>query len=154
LLNQWDELIQIASGIELTEEEDAIIWQYSSNGKFSVQTLYAIINDMGVWQGYTPVVWKIRVSSKIHIFLWLLGRNKVFTRDNLAKRRDVDGVSCLFCLEAESSEHLFFKCYVASCVWERIADVLNTVVVRDFESLAKWWIRGINIMLLMFFMLL
>jgi hypothetical protein len=62
LMNQWEELIQIASSIEFTREEDTIIWQYSSNGKYSVQTLYAIINDKGgggVKQVYTPVVWKI-----------------------------------------------------------------------------------------------
>jgi hypothetical protein len=62
-MNQWEELIQIASSIEFTREEDTIIWQYSSNGKYSVQTLYAIINDKGggggVKQVSTPVVWKI-----------------------------------------------------------------------------------------------
>jgi hypothetical protein len=44
---QQEELIQIASGIELTDEEDSIMWQYCSNGKYSVQTLYVIINDRG-----------------------------------------------------------------------------------------------------------
>jgi hypothetical protein len=47
LMIQWEELIEIASGTELTDEEDSIIWQYCSNGKYSVQTLYAIINDGG-----------------------------------------------------------------------------------------------------------
>jgi hypothetical protein len=68
LMTQWKELIQIASGIELTDEEDSIIWQYCSNGKYYVQTLYAIINDRRMRQVYTPVVWKIHVPSRIHIF--------------------------------------------------------------------------------------
>jgi hypothetical protein len=41
-MNQWEELFKIASSIELTRDEDTIVWQYSSNGKYSVQTLYAI----------------------------------------------------------------------------------------------------------------
>jgi hypothetical protein len=43
---------------------------------------------------------------------------------------------------------------VAACIWERAADVLKIEMVRDFESLARWWIRGINIIVLMWFTLL
>jgi hypothetical protein len=52
-MNQWEELLQIASSIELSDVEDAIIWQYNSTGKYSVQSLYAIINDRGMRQIYT-----------------------------------------------------------------------------------------------------
>jgi uncharacterized Fe-S radical SAM superfamily protein PflX len=71
-----------------------------------------------------------------------VARNKVLTRDNLAKRRALDDVTCLFCSEAELAGHLFFSCCVETCVWERATDVLNIGMVNDFESLARWWIRG------------
>jgi hypothetical protein len=71
-----------------------------------------------------------------------VARNKVLTRENLAKRRALDDVTCLFCSEAELAGHLFFSCCVETCVWERAADVLNIGMVNDFESLARWWIRG------------
>jgi hypothetical protein len=48
LHNQWQELLQIASSIQLSDEEDVIIWQYNSSGKYSVCSLYAIINDKGL----------------------------------------------------------------------------------------------------------
>jgi hypothetical protein len=48
LHNQWQELLQIASSIQLSDEEDVIIWQYNSLGKYSVCSLYAIINDKGL----------------------------------------------------------------------------------------------------------
>jgi hypothetical protein len=93
---------------------------------------------------YTPVVWKIHVPSKIHILLWLLAKNKILTRDNLAKKREVDDRSCMFCMESESVDHLFFKCCVACCIWEDVAEIMGIAVIRDFESLTKWWIRGDN----------
>jgi hypothetical protein len=31
-----------------------IIWQFASAGRYSVQTLYVIINDRGINQIYTP----------------------------------------------------------------------------------------------------
>jgi hypothetical protein len=45
VMDQWYELIQIASGIQFSDEEDAVIWQFDSSGKYSVQSLYAVINN-------------------------------------------------------------------------------------------------------------
>jgi hypothetical protein len=44
LMNMWLELKQIVSLVELVEE-DSIIWQYNSSGRYSVQSLYAIVNN-------------------------------------------------------------------------------------------------------------
>jgi hypothetical protein len=100
LMRQWEELTQIAESLSLREdEEDAIIWQFESSGRFSVHSLYAVINHRGIKQVYTPVVWKIIVSPRFHIFLWLLTNNKILTRDNLAKRKYVEDLTCLFCSE-------------------------------------------------------
>jgi hypothetical protein len=55
-MNQWDELFQIANNIQFSEEEDAIIWQFNSPGRYLVQSLYTVINDKGVKQIYTPVI--------------------------------------------------------------------------------------------------
>jgi hypothetical protein len=79
-----------------------IVWQYSLSGKYSVQTLYDVINNRGVRQLYTPLVWKLFVPSQLHIFLWLLSKAKVLTRDNLAKGKNLDDSN-----ESESISHLF-----------------------------------------------
>jgi hypothetical protein len=73
-----------------------IIWQYNSSGKYSVQSLYAVVNDRGIKQVFTPVMWKVNVPPRLHIFLWLLANNKVLTRQNLAKKRKLDNISRLF----------------------------------------------------------
>jgi hypothetical protein len=69
MMEQWNELVQIADSIRLSDEEDAIIWQFSSKGRYTVQSLYAIVNDMGVRHVYTPVMWKIKVPPRMHVFL-------------------------------------------------------------------------------------
>jgi hypothetical protein len=98
LMLQWGDFLRIAESIILREdEEDAIIWQFESSGRFSVQSLCAIVNNRGIRQILTPVVWKIIVPPRLHIFLWLLVNNKILTRDNLAKRKKIEDLSCLFC---------------------------------------------------------
>jgi hypothetical protein len=67
-LERWQEIVQIAKSMQFSEEEDAIVWEFSSSGKYSVQSLYANVNNRGDRQIYTPVIWKLKVPSRIHIF--------------------------------------------------------------------------------------
>jgi hypothetical protein len=82
LMNQWLEIVQVASCLHYSEDDDAMVWQYDSSEKFSVQSLYAIVSDRGVKQIFTPVMWKILVRSRLHVFLWLLVNNKVLTSES------------------------------------------------------------------------
>jgi hypothetical protein len=82
------------------------------------------------------------VSSRIYIFLWLLANNKTLIRDNLEKRRELNDKICLFCTEVETVSHLFYECCVAKRIWEVIAEITDLPLITDFESMAKWWIRG------------
>jgi hypothetical protein len=36
VMNLWHELVKIASSISFNEEEDDIVWQYNSSGKYLV----------------------------------------------------------------------------------------------------------------------
>jgi hypothetical protein len=61
------------------------------------------------------------VPPRVHIFRWLLANNKTLVRDNLAKRRNLNDKTCVFCSELESVNHLFFSMlcvtgYVELCV--------------------------------------
>jgi hypothetical protein len=59
-MRQWDELIQIASTLVLTDNKDEIIWQYTSDVVYSSQYLFRIISFQGVTPAYTPAVCKLR----------------------------------------------------------------------------------------------
>jgi hypothetical protein len=50
-------------------------------------------------------------------------------RDNLAKRREVDDKSCLFCSEKETAGHLLFECCVARNLWEVVAEIADRPLV-------------------------
>jgi hypothetical protein len=52
----WQELLQIASELSFSEDVDQLMWQFSSTGRYLVQTLYAIVNYRGVRQIYTQGV--------------------------------------------------------------------------------------------------
>jgi hypothetical protein len=70
----WEELLQIASSIVFSENDDNIIWKYESKGTYSVQSLYSIVSSRGVVPVYVPSVWQLSIPPRIHIFLWLLSK--------------------------------------------------------------------------------
>ena len=51
--------------IILSNEEDQILWSYNSTGRYSVQSLYAIINHRGVVPVFVPAVWKLNIPSRV-----------------------------------------------------------------------------------------
>jgi hypothetical protein len=79
-------VLGIASGLELSSEEDEPVWQYNSSGIYSSQSLYRVINFRGIMHIFILAVWKLKVPPRIHFFLWLLSNNKLLTRDNLEEK--------------------------------------------------------------------
>ena len=108
LMNLWWELVDVMSEVTLSEEEDLMIWTYNSSGKYSVQSLYAAVNFRGITPVFVSSIWKLHIPPRVQFFLWLLSKNKLLTRDNLAKRKSISDATCLLCAENESITHLFF----------------------------------------------
>jgi hypothetical protein len=57
----WDELVNLVSIVEMSDEDDALIWQFQSNGIYSSRSLYSVINFKGVTLVFVSVVWKLKV---------------------------------------------------------------------------------------------
>jgi len=108
LMNLWWELVDVMSEVTLSEEEDLMIWTYNSSGKYSVQSLYAVVNFRGITPVFVSSIWKLHIPPRVQFFLWLLSKNNLLTRDNLAKRKSISDATCLLCAENESITHLFF----------------------------------------------
>jgi hypothetical protein len=140
LMLQWLEILQIAQTLQLSSESDTLVWKSEPNGVFSVKSMYAIINFRGVVPVHVHSIWKLKLPPKIHFFLWLLVHNKNLTRDNLVKRQSVDDLTCAFCNELETCNHLFFECVVAKAAWSELKLCTGSVIiVVDINSLAKFW---------------
>lgn len=123
LFRQWEEVIRLASTITFTDNPDEMVWRFTSNGTYSSQSLYKIVNFRGIRPVYLPAVWSLEIPPKINFFIWLLSQNKVLTKDNVAKRKHVEDSSCLFCTENGR--------------WRSVTDVLQRIVslLQNWEIL-------------------
>jgi hypothetical protein len=60
-MRQWEEVKQLASTIVFSDEEDCLIWQFHSSGRYTSQSLYGVIKFRGIKPVFTPSIWKIHV---------------------------------------------------------------------------------------------
>ena len=140
--NDWLEVVQLASTITFSFEEDALIWCFASNGTYSSQSLYRIINFRGIIPVHVSAIWSLKIPPRVHFFLWLLAKNKLLTRDNLNIRKKLDDVNCLFCSENESAHNLFFHCVVSKHIWAMISECLGVNIGDNFTSVAAMWLSN------------
>ena len=142
MMEKWYELAEIAKDINFSGDSDALICQLENNGVYSMSSLYSVINFLGVQPLFIPAVWKLCVPPRIHIFLWLLGHNKLMTKSNLLKRHIDRGEDCLFCTCKEDMTHLFFECVVSSNIWSIVQNFYKKPVGNTYESVARLWVSN------------
>ncbi|RVW13836.1 hypothetical protein CK203_079440 [Vitis vinifera] len=86
-------------------------WKVTSNGSFSVKSLY---NDLSSRRaGLFPhgLIWNPSVPSKVCFFAWEASWGKVLTMDQLKKRGWAVANRCFLCCEEEESiDHILIHC--------------------------------------------
>jgi hypothetical protein len=83
--------------------------------------------------------------TKNKIFLWYLGKGVTLTKDNLSKRKWKGGNKCSFCNNDESIQHLFFKCHVASTVWQIVNIATGIPKPNSIRHILVGWISSIRV---------
>jgi hypothetical protein len=127
----------------LTEDPDVFVWKLTTNGVFSVKSMYT---DM--MNGHTvflrKYLWKIKVPLKIKIFMWFLYKKVILTKDNLAKRNWNGCKNCVFCDSNETINHLFFDCPFAKLIWRTIQYTFNIPPPANVTNMFGNWLNGVD----------
>jgi ribonuclease HI len=79
-------------------------------------------------------MWKLRIPSKVKIFLWNALHGSVPLKSILVNRHIGDSGQCPICtVAAEDVHHLLFSCPVAEEIWKelRLDSIINEVVGED-----------------------
>lgn len=103
---RWLHLVQRLMMVNLSNEPDSFVWSLTPSDVFSVKCLYADYMD-GQTVFHQKFIWKLKIPSKVKIFMWFLDRQVLLTKDNLAKRNWEESLKCCFCESDETVQHLF-----------------------------------------------
>jgi zinc-binding in reverse transcriptase len=125
-LQEWINLHNLVGILHLNPlENDICVWRWHSSGFFSVHSFYEWLDFGGVVSQEYDIVWKSKIPLKIKIFMWLVRRKRILTKDQLLKRGWQGDLSCIFCGQLETIDHLLVNCSIARVIWEWIASFNN-----------------------------
>jgi hypothetical protein len=84
-LNSLHNLVLRIANIHLNDQSDIFKWSLTISGQFPIRSMYQAMLDIDIVP-HNIYLWKIKIPLKIKIFLWLLYRDAILTKDNLVKR--------------------------------------------------------------------
>jgi hypothetical protein len=66
--------------------------------------------------------------KKIKMFMWLVEKKYILTKDNMVKRKWKGNPGCYFSTCPETTDHILFECLIAKVVWGVIVICFNQKV--------------------------
>jgi hypothetical protein len=85
-LEEFTMLFMVLSTVQLTDQNDEIIWKWKANGKFSLRAAYGCQFHGSMTKFPAPDTWRSLCEPKSKIFSWLVMQNIVPTTDNMLKK--------------------------------------------------------------------
>jgi hypothetical protein len=91
----WHNLVTMISNFRLQEGNDRFSWNLRKDGTFSVRSMY--LHRLDSFAPYcNKGIWKLKIPLKIKVFLWLLNKRLILTKDNLARKNWKGSQKCCF----------------------------------------------------------
>lgn len=103
-----------------SEKEDIGVWRGKSGYKSSFSTKETWINlrAIGVQLSWPRAVWFSMATPRFAFIVWLAMQNRLSTMDRISMWNWGVDDTCVLCQrDAESRNHLFFKCSYSAQVW-------------------------------------
>ena len=105
--------------------EDKLIWRWATDARFTVHSFYKWLEYGGIPNTEFEILWKSHIPLKIKIFMCLVCRDKILTKQNLHIKGWQGDLSCVFCDQIETIDHLFVNCSYIRAIWDWIAQYNN-----------------------------
>lgn len=103
--------------------QDQAVWSKEPSGSFSVRTAYdcAAENSPSPEAAKWNAIWKLKLPSRIKVFLWLSRHERIMTNKQRMKRGFATCDKCWCCKDvSEDIEHTLRRCPAADEVWRRV----------------------------------
>jgi hypothetical protein len=79
------DLWEATADMNLHEQQDMIVWRWTSDGKYSAKSAYKMLHTGSIpFRGHS-LIWKTWAPLKVKIFLWLSFRKRHWTNDRCAR---------------------------------------------------------------------
>lgn len=86
------------------------------------------------------MLWKVKVPSKIRVFLWRLAKHSIPTGDVRFHRNMAPDSACSICGMPDSWRHSLLECNMSACVWALVPEAVSEHIAHVADPAAKQWL--------------
>lgn len=128
----------------LNESDDILRWRWTANGQYSANSLYVVMTSGGLIAWRFTEIWKYSIPPSVRVFLFLLLRDKLLTKETMLRRQFNCNGDCVLCAtnQLESALHLFFRCVYSIRIWEGICAYLGVPILVNDATVELIWERS------------
>jgi hypothetical protein len=104
--------------VELNDLLNKVKWRIGNTGKFKVKDLFLQLR----YEGSCPhkSLWNIKIPLQVKIFMWLVFKASILTKDGLLRRGWTHNFHCYLCDHNETVNHPLFGCSLTKVIWQTI----------------------------------
>ena len=109
---------------------DVLVWHFDNKSVYIVESGYKLLcnnketsegSNKRIFDGCWSKIWRIKVPTKIQIFLWRIMHDILLVKVNMANRRISINQICTRCeLEKEDCSYALRDCLVSHEVWQQL----------------------------------
>ncbi|XP_022041328.1 uncharacterized protein LOC110943906 [Helianthus annuus] len=117
----------------LSSARDEWKWLADSSGSFTTASCRDLLAANAA--PFYPFKWSSWVPKKVNILAWRAEQDRLSTMEGLIKRNIVQSSPlCSLCGDyPENADHLLIHCYVASNIWQKVAEWCNISPIFAFN---------------------
>jgi hypothetical protein len=137
----------LISEVQLTDQEDVIIWKWTQTGNYTAKSAYLAQLAGSYCTFDSMAIWKAKTEGKQRFFAWLLVQQKILTADKLMARNWPCNPNCVLCdQELETANHLCLQCVFAQEVWLLVAGWTDGLIHPPDRqaNLELWWNEALS----------
>lgn len=127
---------------ELQDRPDELLWNGTPDKQYSAASAYRTLAGIGLEKWEFRDIWNLPIPSSIKIFLFLLLKDKLLTKDVMMRRNfNCQTACCPMCNtnQVETGFHLFFTCPFARELWNRLNHYLGRQLLVLSSSVQDTW---------------
>jgi hypothetical protein len=88
--SEWEDLVMLVEGINLSQTPDTVKWNLEKSGLFSTALLYRELMFPRVVNKWMMCIWRAKLPLKVKIFLWQVCNDKIQSAEQLKAKNWVE----------------------------------------------------------------
>lgn len=132
------------TNLNFRDATDELRWRWTTTGLYSAKSVYSMMCSAGRVNWHFNKIWKLCIPPTVRVFIFLLLKGKILTRDVMLRRHFQCKPNCVLCdnNQDEFALHLLFTCSYAQRVWHKVSAITGINMLDVKDSIQETWMAS------------